>query len=304
MAARFQYNPKNNRWEKPSTTSGDNPPTGFSPVPGSTYVDTVTGEKKQVLGQGSPDRVVSAQTPTTTAAPKAQTTPKPTNQRTRVTSPKPSFNPNVKITKPTNQPTNVTPKPDTTIADAVAAALAGGGVDSGLLKLLLGGGGGGGTAQPTTKQRIATAKNVGRKNLALARKFYGQQQQQGQQAIDAATAELMANLQAPTAYTDVPLVSVPPALQGLQQNLLAYGGTGQEAAAQAGVDQQAADMYAALARRGAQQMGQAETGYFNALKNAALQAQTAGRQGLTQTTNDLLGQVMLQNLQAIINAQQ
>jgi hypothetical protein len=108
----------------------------------------------------------------------------------------------------------------------------------------------------------------------------------------------------PTAYSNVPFVNVPPALQGLQQNLLAYGGTGQDAASQQAQDQQANDMYAALANRSAQQLGAAETAYFDALRRSALGAQAAGRQGVAQNVSDLQNQVLMANIQALLNASQ
>lgn len=337
MASRFQYNPQTNRWESgaPAGISGqDNPPPSWVPTVGSTYIDTVTGELKQYVGAGSPDRVIRGATtttapkvaPTTTAPRTPKATPTTTVPKSPTTTAKPTTT-TVKPTTPTTVPKNqtgptsqvpskptspaqpstgtprvVTPPTDTTVSDAVTNALSGG-IDPNLLSLLLGGGGGSGGSGPSAAQKTATAKKVGRQNLALAKKYYGQQQRQGQAQIDAATADLLKNMVAPKAYSNVPLVTVPPALQGLQQNLLSYGATGQQAAGQATQDQAAADMYAALARRGAEQMGQAESGYFDALKNAALQAQTAGRQGLAQTAADLQAQVMLQNLQAIINAQ-
>ena len=348
----WMYNPKTNRWENPASVSGkDNPPPEFIPITGATYVDTVTGETKQYVGLGSPDRVVSA--PSTTTTPKT-----PATQRTPATSPASTTtvpkSPTTTV-KPTTTTTAV--KPTTTTVPSTAApttttttvpkSTAGtkkttgrfeGGVrpkrgqfpgaienqpiniteainnalsdpNTALYNLLLSGGsGGGGSSGPSEaqlrQQRISAAQKMGRQTSAMAKDYYGKQSNAANQAIDAATAELLANLGQPKAYSNVPLVTVPPALQGLQQNLLAYGATGQDAAAEAAQGQQTNDMYAALAKRSAEQLGAADQGYFDALRRAALGAQAAGRQGVAQNTADLQNQVLLANIQALLNASQ
>ena len=283
----WQFDSKTNRWvQVPDTPPTTQPNQGWDPVRGN-YGPTTT------TTPASP----------TTSVPK---TPK-TSQNQRVTSnvpyrpsaPREPLDYDPKIAK-TNDPKNW-------LSKAVSDALSSG--DDALLRLLLGeNAGGGGSSGPSEaqlrQQRIGAANKMNRQTSAMANKYFGEQSQQANQAIDAATAELLANLGQPAAYNNVPLVNVPPALQGLQQNLLAYGGTGQDAAAQAAQDQQANDMYAALARSGAQQLGAADTAYFDALRRSALGAQAAGRQGVAQNVSDLQNQVLMANIQALLNASQ
>lgn len=294
MAPRLKYNPKTNRWEAqdapvPSgtdVTAGDGQPWEWSDIPTTTTTPKNTPTTT----------TVPKNTPTTTVAPKAGTT----TAKGKGGAPKGRFEGGIRPKRgefPTakeNQPIDLT---------QVMKDVLGDGNLNGLLSLLSGGSGGG-SSGPTTAQKVAAAKKYGRENLALAKKFYGQQQTQANQSINDATAEFLKNMGQSTAYNQVPLVTVPPALQGLQQNLLAYGGTGQEAATQQAQDQQAADMYTALANRGATQLGNAEIAYMDALRRAGLGAQTAGLQGVAGNTQQLQNAVMMANLQAILNAQQ
>lgn len=293
----WQFDPKTNRWvQVPDTTPTTQPSQGWDPKRGNYGPTTTT--------------TAPARTTPTTTTPASPTTTVPkkttTSQNQRVTSNVPSrpstqrkpldYNPKI---AQTNDPKNWLSK---AVADAVGSG------DDALLRLLLGDNAGGGGSGPSEaqlrQQRIGAAKNMNRQTSAMARKYLGEQSQQANQAIDAATAELLANMGQPTAYNNVPLVNVPPALQGLQQNLLAYGGTGQDAASQAAQDQQANDMYAALASRGAQQLGAADAAYFDALRRSALGAQAAGRQGVAQNVSDLQNQVLMANIQALLNASQ
>lgn len=297
----WMYNPKTNRWE-----NGGTPPTTtekpWDPVRGNYGPQTTT-----TTAPSTTTTVPSTAAPTTTTTTvpkgKAGTTGKP-SQKQQVTSNIP-FRPSTK-----REPLDYDPKiakindPENWLNKAVSDALGSG--DDALLRLLLSGGGesSGPSEAQLRQQRISAAQKMGRQTSAMARDYYGKQSNAANQAIDAATAELLANLGQPKAYSNVPLVTVPPALQGLQQNLLAYGATGQDAAAEAAQGQQTNDMYAALAKRSAEQLGAADQGYFDALRRAALGAQAAGRQGVAQNTADLQNQVLLANIQALLNASQ
>jgi len=293
----WQFDPKTNRWvQVPDTTPTTQPNQGWDPVRGNYGPTTTTTAPART----TPTTTTPASP--TTSVPKKTTTP----QNQRVTSNVP-YRPSTK-----REPLDYNPKiaqtndPQNWLSKAVTDALGSG--DDALLRLLLGDNAGGSGSGPSEaqlrQQRIGAAKKMGRQTSAMANKYFGQQSQQANQAIDAATAELLANMGQPAAYNNVPLVNVPPALQGLQQNLLAYGATGQDAASQAAQDQQANDMYAALARSGAQQLGAADTAYFDALRRSALGAQAAGRQGVAQNVSDLQNQVLMANIQALLNASQ
>lgn len=304
MAPRLKYNPQTNRWEP--TGGGGEGGTQYNPETGTW--DPVNPTTTTTPKQSPTTTTVPKQpTTTTTMAPKAGTTTKKqggTSNVNRVTSPIPS-RPSTPRAPLDYDPNLNKDKPDTKnwLQKAVDEALSSGDTDL-AMRLLQADSGSGGSSGPTTAQKVAAAKKYGRENLALAKKFYGQQQTQANKAINDATAEFLKNMGQSTAYNQVPLVTVPPALQGLQQNLLAYGATGQEAAGQQAQDQQIADMYTALANRGATQMGNAETAYMDALRRAGLGAQTAGIQGVAGNTQQLQNAVMMANLQAILNAQQ
>ncbi len=301
MAPRLKYNPQTNRWEP--TGGGGEGGTQYNPKTGTW--DPVNPTTTTTPKQSPTTTTVPKQpTTTTTMAPKAGTTTKKqskTSNVNRVTSPIPS-RPSTPRAPLDYDPNLAKNKKDTGswLQKAVDEALSSGDTDLAMRLLQAGSGSGG----PSRAQKVADAKKYGRENLALAKKFYGQQQTQANKTIDDATAEFLKNMGQSTAYNQVPLVTVPPALQGLQQNLLAYGATGQEAASQQAQDQQIADMYTALANRGATQMGNAETAYMDALRRAGLGAQTAGIQGVAGNTQQLQNAVMMANLQAILNAQQ
>ncbi len=296
----WQWDSKTNRWvQVPDTPPTTQPNQGWDPQRGNYGPTTTT-------------TAPPARTTPTTTSPANPSTPSNSSSvapRNRITSNVPyrpstpraplAYDPKIARIAAKNDPKNWLHK-------AVQDALNSG--DNELLSRLLGENAGGGGSGPSEsqlrQQRIGSAKKMNRQTSAMAKKYLGEQSQQANQAIDAATAELLANMGQPTAYSNVPFVNVPPALQGLQQNLLAYGGTGQDAASQQAQDQQANDMYAALANRSAQQLGAAETAYFDALRRSALGAQAAGRQGVAQNVSDLQNQVLMANIQALLNASQ
>lgn len=315
MAPRMKYNPKTNRWETQEVpvpvgtdvTAGDGQPWEWSDIPTTTTpqnkpnipknVPSSRGGSRQAgTQQGSPPTTVPQQKPSNTSQ---KTTG--SNALTREQS--------IAMGKGRKGNTGGFGTTKSTFVDIEKSLREVLGLDdnfdlSTLMNSLNAGSGGGGSRGPSTAQRVASAKKYGRENLALARKFYGDQQTQANEAIRNATTEFLNNMGQSTAYNELPLVTVPTPLQGLQQNLLAYGATGQEAAAQQAQDQQAADMYTALANRGATQLGNAEKAYMDALRRAGLGGQTAGVAGVAGNVNQLQNAVMLANLQAILQAQQ
>jgi len=322
MAPRMKYNPKTNRWETQEVpvpvgtdvTAGDGQPWEWSDIPTTTMPQNKPNIPKNVPSSRGGSRQTTTQqgSPTTTVLPQSPSTTTPptgagkagTNQTTlkgKGGAPKGRFEGGVRPERgkfPTakeNQPVDYT---------EVIKGILGDGNLGGLMNLLAGGSGGSQEKPRTVAQKVASAQKYGRENLALARKFYGDQQTQANEAIRNATTEFLNNMGQSTAYNELPLVTVPTPLQGLQQNLLAYGATGQEATAQQAQDQQAADMYTALANRGATQLGNAEKAYMDALRRAGLGGQTAGVAGVAGNVNQLQNAVMLANLQAILQAQQ
>lgn len=169
-------------------------------------------------------------------------------------------------------------------------------------------GGSGGSSGPTAAQKKASAKiqtDAGKKaqaqyNAMAAKflqdaqaetgKYYAAQQAQANTAIDDATKDYLANLIAPTAYSNVPIARLTPEQQGLQQNLQAYGATGQQAEAQRAENTGFNDFMSKLLSASTQQLQQADTGYFEALKNAGTGGQMAARQGVAGNTAFLQGQ--------------
>lgn len=167
---------------------------------------------------------------------------------------------------------------------------------------------GGGSSGPSTAEKKAGARiqtQAGKKAQAqynaLAKSafdtaqadsgaFYKTQQEQANRSIDDATANYLRSLIAPTAYSNVPIAQLTPEQQALSQNLQAYGATGQMAKQQQTQDAGFNEWLANFAKQGTQQMQQADTGYFEALKNAGTGGQAAARLGVAQNVANLQGQ--------------
>lgn len=303
MSGQWKYNPKTNRWEQQEVpipqgqdvTAGDGKPWTWSDIPSTTAPKTTSTTV-------APKKTAA---PTTTTVPKTKATATPSTTVPKTTPAKPKVKTlRERFPKGTqfpgakeNQPLN-----ESDLTSAMKDAL--GDPNSALYKLLLQGNGGGGpSAAQQRKTNIANAKRANRQTTAMANKYYGQQQQDANQAIQNATLEFLANIPQSTAYQQAPLVSVPPELQGLQQQLLSYGATGQDAMVQQSQDAAVANMYQALARSGAQQLGAAEQGYLDALRRAGQGGQAAGLAGVAGNIADLKNQLALSNLQALIQAQ-
>jgi hypothetical protein len=119
--------------------------------------------------------------------------------------------------------------------------------------------------------------------------FYKTQADQANTSIDKATSDYLASLVAPTAYSNVPIAQLMPQLQGLTQNLQAYGATGQQAQQQQAQDAGFNQFMSQLLSRGTQQMQQADQGYYEAMKNAGTGGQAAARIGVAQNTAAMQG---------------
>jgi hypothetical protein len=119
--------------------------------------------------------------------------------------------------------------------------------------------------------------------------FYKTQAEQANTSIDKATSDYLASLVAPTAYSNVPIAQLMPQLQGLTQNLQAYGATGQQAQQQQTEDAGFNQFMSQLLGRSTQQMQQADQGYFEAMKNAGTGGQAAARLGVAQNTAAMQG---------------
>lgn len=128
------------------------------------------------------------------------------------------------------------------------------------------------------------------KQKAAAEAYYAGQGTQATGTIDAATADLLANLKGTSAYTDVQGSNIAAPTQGLSDVLKAYGGTGQAASEQQAMDAAQAKAIADLFTRSNKQLAGAETDYYTGLQNAARGAQTASKQQLAQTIAALQGQ--------------
>lgn len=302
------YDPKTNRYVNTTeasipkgtdVTAGDGQPWEWSDIPQNQRTTTTTQPKQTTTTQPK-------QSPTTTVAPTTTkpNTQKPTSRSTRARGsggPTPEQISKGYYVGGPNFKTQGTAAIETAIQDILGSDSS----TDALLKMFLGGssgGGGGAPAGPTRAQRISAAKRAGRQATSAANKFFSQQQTQANDAIRNATLEFLANIPKSTAYQDVPLLSMSPEVQGLQENLLAYGGTGELAAGQRAEDAQTASMYEQLARRGATQMGNAEQAYLDALRRAAQGGQTAGLSGVAQNIAALQNEIQMRNLQALLEA--
>ncbi len=114
--------------------------------------------------------------------------------------------------------------------------------------------------------------------------FYTKQAEGANTAIDKATSDYLASLIAPTAYSNVPIAQLTPQMQGLQQNLQAYGATGQQAQQQQQQDTGFNQFLAQLMRGSTEQLAAADKNYFEALKNAGTGGQAAAKIGVAQNT--------------------
>jgi len=120
--------------------------------------------------------------------------------------------------------------------------------------------------------------------------YYSKAQKQATGNIDAATADFLKNLIAPTAYSNAPVAQLTPAQQSLMQNLQSYGASGGLAGQQMKEDVANNDFLAGLMRSSNQGLQSAESDYFNSLKNAAGGAQAAAKQNLAGIITSLQGQ--------------
>jgi hypothetical protein len=139
------------------------------------------------------------------------------------------------------------------------------------------------------EQYNTMATDAFNKAQAASQAFYKTQAEQANTSIDKATSDYLASLVAPTAYSNVPIAELVPQLQGLTQNLNAYGATGQQAQQQQTQDAGFNQFMSQLLSRGTQQMQQADQGYFEAMRNAGIGGQAAARLGVTQNTAAMQG---------------
>ena len=169
------------------------------------------------------------------------------------------------------------------------------------LKTLYGGGGGASSAE----QQAAASRKRNRQmagqltkqaqsqynvDLANVNKYYEDQQAQALGNIQKAMEEYRATLPSPTAYQNVPLSALPQTQQGLTQELLRQGATAQTAEAQMASDAQMANRIAEISSQGAAGIQGANEGYWKALQQSAMGAQTAAETGLYGNLADLRAQ--------------
>lgn len=274
----MKFNPATGRFE--TVAPIDNPPVDAQI--GDTYVDTVTGETKQKMGGWNvPDLVVS-QAPTTTT-PKA-TTPKgqvvasvaPSKSSVQVTTPGvPKEQLPTKASTEKIREKQAGSSVQTTVAKAVQDALASGDITSAIALI--------NALNPKSGDGGASAAAKAAQNAANYKALVGSAREQaatGSEAIKAATQQYLASLTAPTAYQNLPSTQVPVAEQGLGQALAQYGATGQAAAGQKATDEAVSRQLADLQARSMAQLGQAQTGYQQALTTSAQGAQAAALQEL------------------------
>jgi hypothetical protein len=238
---------------------------------GKTYVDTKTGETKERVAGNAPDIVVSAKQDGTA----------PTDQNTAL------------IAEYMRQR-----YPEATDSE----------IDAKVAEVVLGGGGGNGGGGPSAAQKKASAKiqtQAGKKaqnqyNAMAAQfmkeaqdttgKYYTDQQTQANKSIDAATIDYLNNIIKPQAYETAAIAQLTPEQQGLMSNLQAYGATGQQATQQRTEDTGYNQFMSQLMSGSAKQLGAADKGYFDALRNAGVGGQAAARQGVAQNVANLQGQ--------------
>lgn len=128
------------------------------------------------------------------------------------------------------------------------------------------------------------------KQKAAAEAYYAGQGTTATGTIDAATADLLANLKGTNAYTDVQGSNIAAPTQGLSDVLKAYGGTGQAASEQQAMDAATSKAIADLFTRSNKQLAGAEADYYTGLQNAARGAQGASKQQLATNIAMLQGQ--------------
>lgn len=275
MAPRMRYNPKTNRFEAAPAT-GDTQP----PVP--TTIDPIERARRDVAARASRR---------TTGSGDAKD--------------RPGYRPPAAIF--VTQPTTQTPAPAEQLPEDIFSRYSDDPALAGLLNSLFGsgGGGGGGTSRADRQRAARGIRRAGRqgqqqynkaaeelfnRSMGQADEYYTGQENTARQQIAAATQEFLNNLIAPTAYQNMPLPNVPVAQQGLGESLASYGATGDLARQAAGETQAEMDFASQLSRNAASQIGQAQTDYFNALRNAATGGQAAALTNLTQNIQGLRGQ--------------
>lgn len=305
--------PKTGAWVNKGTANAAG--SAYAPNTSKTTGGTNTGAPTTGKGSGTTMAPPTTLSPKPTAAP-TTTTPKggtpPTTVPTTTGAPSttvPATAPATPATTPTTDFSQYGPVVEgyikSVLGDAAtpaqAAAIA-------ALYSGSGSGGGSGSSGPSTAQKKASAKiqtQAGKKAQAQynalaktafdqaqadAGAFYNKQTEQANKSIDDATAQYLKSLISPTAYSNVPIAQLTPEQQGLSQNLQAYGATDKMANEQMTQDTGFNQWLANFAKQGTQQMQQADTGYFEALKNAGTGGQAAARLGIAQNVANLQGQ--------------
>jgi hypothetical protein len=138
-----------------------------------------------------------------------------------------------------------------------------------------------GTAKTDAMQRLADLYDPQEADLGTQKQeqLNFLQKVLGQAGTDINTSEtnFLANIKNPSAYTDVPLTSLPQQQNALLEALKSQGaGTG-EVQAQSNLDASLNDFMKQLSERSAQQYGNAQTNYVDALRNAGMGAAKSGR---------------------------
>lgn len=137
-------------------------------------------------------------------------------------------------------------------------------------------------AAQTLAQALASIQGAYGQQQQGINTWYDTQQAASEQAIRSAGQEFLSSLPQLTAYASPEFTALTPETQALGQALGAYGATGAEAAQVAQQDAQVNQAIAKMMGQAAGQLGQAETGYMEALKRAGAGGQAAALAGLTQ----------------------
>jgi hypothetical protein len=137
------------------------------------------------------------------------------------------------------------------------------------------------TAKTDAMQRLADLYNPQEADLGTQKdeqlNFLQQVLSQAGTDINTSETNFLANIKNPSAYTDVPLTSLPQQQNALLEALKSQGaGTG-EVQAQSNLDASLNDFMKQLSERSAQQYGNAQTNYVDALRNAGMGAAKSGR---------------------------
>lgn len=110
---------------------------------------------------------------------------------------------------------------------------------------------------------------------------YGTQQSQSEEAIRNATAQFLQAIPQSTGFQQAQFMTLPQQ-QAALADLARYGGTGELAQAASAQDNAMAQAIQNIMQTSAGQLGQAESGYLDALRLAGQGGQTAALQGLQQ----------------------